>query len=230
LENVNHELKGVNLEKIKEWTKEYDVEEYECLIFAMLSKYKKVHDKCELTAKHCEVEVVTDNFIGFVDVILEDGEGNWWIADIKTAASYSPMLNSTLPFHPQLSLYASNYEVIAKNLGLDPDKYQGIRYRVTTKSRLIRKKEESNGEFIGRLLCSVKSLDIPIPKEAMDPEVISQVHQKIYNKIKSSKKENDYQPNYSQCLQFYKPCEYFSNCHGKTFSEVKTAMAVISSD
>lgn len=230
LEDTEHKLKGLTLAKVEQVCGDYEVDDYACMIFAMLSKYKSIHDKAGLEALYCEVAVETESFIGYIDVILIDSEGKWWIGDVKTAASFTDSLIPTLPHHPQLNLYASNYEHVAASLSLDPKKFQGCRYRLVTKSRLKRKDGESNGEFIGRLLKSVRAFDFPLPKETMSPGIIAGAHKEINRHIQKYKAIKYYIPNYSQCLQYYKPCEYFSQCHGCTFTEMKDKIEGLSSD
>jgi hypothetical protein len=235
LEDCKHELNGVSGEVVKAATAKYNLtEEYHFpLIFSMLSKYKAMHAKSGLKALACEIEIDTDKFYGFVDVVLENKDGSqWWIGDMKTAASYSPGIVPGLPLHPQLNLYAAHYMYIAGALDLDPQKFAGCRYRMTTKSKIIRKEGEDTPSYIGRLSKTIKSLDFILPKEIMNPDVIDHVHSEVFKYIEETKGKSDptlYPPNYSNCMQYFRPCAHWSQCHSGTYSSL-LALGCVSSD
>jgi hypothetical protein len=220
LEDTKHDVTGIKYAQVEKTAKGYDLdpEFHAPMIFAMLGAYKKVHDKAALRAIACEVEVETETFYGFVDAIFHDFSGKWWIADIKTAASYTPGLVPSLPKHQQLNLYAAHADVIAKMLGLEMADYGGIRYRVTTKSRIGRKAGEQLKDFIERLSKSVQSYDVVIPKEIMSPSDALEVHLDAFARVKS-KEENNFPRNYTSCYLFYRPCEFWSRCHGRKYSD-----------
>ncbi len=218
LEDCRHKLDGLSYESVKAATLAHDLgEETAPMIFAMAKAYKISHEKSGLRAIGFEVPIDTESFFGIADVILTDLEGNWWIGDLKTSAAYNPAIVPTFARHPQLSLYAANAEVIAKELNLDVSKFMGVRYRMVTKSKLIRKSSESLEGYIDRLGSSVKSLDFAIPKEMLSPKEVVEVHSTIREKIKS-KEESDYLRNHSNCMLYFRPCEYFSKCNGCNYS------------
>lgn len=232
LENTRHKLDGFTLQQCRDIVVgEFELleDQHLPLIFSMLKKYKIVHEKAGLKAIACEVEVSTDKFYGFVDVILQDSSGAWWIGDMKTAANYSRSLIPSLPRHPQLSLYAMHAAQIAKFLDLDPESYRGCRYRLTTKSKASKRLDEPIPKFIERLSSVVQSYDFILPKGVMAPDRVSVSHHMAKSFIDSHKEETSYMPNYGNCMAYFRPCEWWSQCHGKPFSEMMN-IEVIGSD
>jgi hypothetical protein len=185
----------------------------------MLRAYKSSHEKSKLKAVAFEVAIDTPEFYGIVDVVLEDEKGWWFIADVKTAASYNPAILPTLPMHPQLNLYAKHFSELAEIVGLDPKKYGGCRYRMVTKSKLVRKEGEELAEFLQRLGKTVKSFDILLSGMAPD---------NVYEVLKSAKEfidnnkgdESKFFRNYGSCFSYYRPCPYFSRCHSSQYTKM----------
>lgn len=219
LEETNHELDGVTFPQVKAWIAEFGVGDEALRIMAMLAVYKDMHKRAGLKVIACEIELDLPEFIGYIDAIMVDDEEQWWISDNKTAAMFSSNLIPTLPSHPQLNLYAKYADKIAEQLGLDMKNFGGCRYRVTTKSRLKRNKSETDKEYFDRLKTSISSKDIVIPFTYLDPDRIGEVHSKVFAFTKRNKKEEAYKCNYSNCLQYFKPCPWFSRCHKWNFSE-----------
>lgn len=225
LEDTRHYLKDLSYQTVLKVATDHAVADAAPMIFAMLSHYKAMHEASGLAVVACEVEVETKEFFGIVDVILKDLENNWWIGDMKTASSYNPAaLHPTLGRHPQLNLYAFHAAHIGASWGLEPNKYRGCRYRLTTKSKLIRKRDEELGAFIGRVSNVVKSYDFPVLKEAMDPEGIYDLHTRVREEIDiSGKLQANFLQNFGNCMQYYRPCDFWSACHGKNCSQMRGA-------
>ena len=215
--------------------KAFEVEEHEGMLKAMLLRYLQVHKKSGLRAIMCELSLSTPLFIGFIDVILiDDKTQEWWIADLKTAARYSPVTAAKLAQDTQLNLYCSFAQEIAETagLGLDFKKFMGARYRVTTKSALKRKITESFREHVLRTAKNVKSYDVIVPKEIMDPQGFFAEHKKLHAKtLRLRKGTLKPEMNRSYCDSFFKPCEFWSQCHGgKTYTECSTLLKAITTD
>lgn len=228
LEDHAHELKGVGLEAVKKVCAEFEVEGDEAImVAAMLSRYREVHEAAKLKAVACEVEIVTESFHGFVDVILQ-GPLGWWIADMKTAASYNPAILPTLPGNIQLNLYAAHAAVISEIGGLDLKAFRGCRYRVTTKSKLIRKATEDEKSYFGRVRSAVRSFDFAIPASILKTEQTLDTHLDVFKFIKKKRNAVNYPRNFGNCMNYNRPCEYFSQCHGFNFSAAPTLDTVAS--
>lgn len=224
LEDCRHDLNGVGYSKVLAtvWEHELDADVFTPMIYAMLSKYKIVHEKSGLRVKACEIEVRTEDFLGYVDVILED-ESGWWVGDLKTASAYYSNIAAGLFRHTQLNLYAAHAKLLADALGLDVGKFRGCRYRMTTKSKLVRKKDETTEAYVGRLQKSVKSVDFILPVEDMAPAETLASHNAALRFIRNNQDGAAYMPNYSNCQQYFKSCEFFSQCHGKEYTKVEVA-------
>lgn len=221
LEVTQHNLSGFSLDKIRAIVcGEYELSEHDHLpmIFAMLVKYKKVHDKSKLNTVACELILDLPDFYGIVDAIKSDNKGNWWICDMKTASSYQPNLIPSLPSHPQLNLYAWKSREIAAARNLDPAKFMGVRYLLTTKTKLVRKASEGFTDYVSRAVNAIKSLDFAIPKEALRPELVIKTHKLASEYIKKTEEEA-FSPNLGNCMSYHRPCEFWSRCHGNTFTE-----------
>ena len=218
-------------ELLEEAVKAYEVPESRGMIHAMLLRYLQVHQLSGLEVVHCEFELSTDMFVGYIDVILKDSNtGVWWIGDLKTAARYSDIKTAMLHKDVQLNLYSSFADDIAKYFNLDPSKFGGARYRVTTKSVLKRKVDESYAAHVKRTAKNVKSYDVIIPIEKMDPKGIFAEHKKLHkDSIKMREGKLKPSKNMSHCDSFFKPCEYWSQCYGCTYTECKESAEMLTS-
>lgn len=230
-EDVNHyiaNLSDTHLIGIIELY-ELDVAEYFPMLRAMLNAYGVVHDKSQLTVVACEQEIETPYFYGIVDVVLQDEKGAWWIGDLKTAASFTPSQTATLLSHPQLNLYAAHSPILASKLGLDISNFKGCRYRVTTKSKLKRKTGEMDEKYIGRLSESIRSIDFELPIERMIHRNVYQAHKQAYLEI-SKGQQGSYPQNFGNCFAYYRPCQFYSQCHGKMYSEIAEVKSISNVD
>jgi hypothetical protein len=189
------------------------------MIFAMLGKYKQTHLKSGLESLADEIELSTTRFLGYVDSVMVDKEGGWWIVDMKTAASFSQIIVPTLAHHPQLVLYSHHKSLIAAKLGLKLEDFRGCRYRLTTKTKLQHKDGEPISGYVKRCSLAIKSLDFIIPAAMVSDDGIITAHQMAVEHISRTQIRHSYACNYDSCTQWYRPCEYFSRCHGKEFSQ-----------
>jgi len=224
LENRKHQLSGLTLKEVALVAASEGIEDEEtwAMIYAMLGAYKKVFDKQGLKVAGCEVQLTSGNFMGFVDVVLHDDSGNWWIGDMKTVGVWSDSTIQTLPSHPQLNLYAKHRELVAYATGLDETKFMGVAYLATTKSRLKKKAKESLEEFIGRLSESVKSVWVFIPNSVLLIREVSDSHALAAGFIDSYSREEyegKFVRNYGNCMAYFKPCQFYSRCHTRLFTE-----------
>lgn len=209
----------------------FGVEDKKGMLNAMLLRYLQVHKKSGLSVVECEFELKTDDFIGYIDAIMKDDNGLWWIVDLKTASRYSPITQARLTKDVQLNLYSYFAPKIAEYYELDPKKFAGARYRVTTKSDLTKKVTESYADHVRRTAKNVKSYDIVIPIELMNPEEFMQEHEDLKFKADMMRKGlEEPTKNRSYCDSFFRPCEYWSQCHGKTYSESQELLEIIASD
>lgn len=201
------------------------------LVHAMLIQYWRLREKQDFEAVACEYKIDDKNVIGYVDLIEKRPDGSWTISDLKTAASFYDSKIPELANDRQLNLYGSYYKKIAKEYGLDPDKFLGCRYLVTTKSKAVQQKKESYTQYVMRLVekKSVKSTSVFIPKELMNYEGAKKEHLELYKRSMQIRdgKGAKAKKNYTYCQAFFRPCQYFSQCHNMTFSEYQESNKII---
>jgi hypothetical protein len=223
LEDFKHNLKGFTFQNCSDICATFDIEDVDtiCLIFAMLGKYKQVHELTNLSVVACELEISTPLFFGVVDVVMYEPNVGFWIVDIKTAGSWTENTAITASSHTQLNIYSRYAEEIAHAVNLPNTPFAGCRLRVTTKSRLGRKTDESNAKYIERLIAGTKSLDIIVPKETMIIETVAKAHEETSKSIMSAKPEDiaKFPCNFGNCFSYFKPCNHYSRCHGKNYTD-----------
>lgn len=220
-EDTLHDISKLSDDHLKGIIELYQLEvsEYFPMLKAMLQVYGRTHKASGLSVVACEVEVETPFFFGIVDVVLKDDKtGEWWIGDLKTAATYTPSQDATLLSHPQLNLYLAHAKFLASKLELDISKLKGCRYRVTTKTKIKRKLNEEDGAYVARLMMSVKSLDFVLPVDRMIHKAVFAAYKESYLEI-SKGESGRYPQNFGNCFAYYKSCPYWSKCHGRTYSE-----------
>ena len=203
------------------------------MIRAMIKKYLKLYNKCGLKVIAVEVEISTDDFVGYVDSVMVDRFQNWWIIDLKTAARLDGSLLSRLARDQQLNLYAFYVPFIAEKLGLDPEMFAGCRFHITTKCQIKLNKKEKEHDFYLRCYEKVESFDIGIPKKDLAPEDTHDRVMKILTEVRKmpGMDINLVPQSFNNCFDFFKPCPYFSNCHnGKTFTAAADHFNIYNSD
>ena len=198
------------------------------MIMAMYRKYKELHLKSGLKCEIPELAVKDGRFVGYVDGIMSDEKG-WWIEDTKTAGSLRRDLRERLPVDPQLNIYA--HKVLKMNLeGFPADKFLGTRYRVVLKSKATvqphdKKKAVAENRsvfevFSDRMYKSIKAYEFIVPAKAMHHEAEGREFERLQRRQASiwngTRKPHQ---NLTYCDSYYKPCEWFSQCHGRNYTD-----------
>jgi hypothetical protein len=226
LENTKHNLNGFTFSDCISVCAEFDVVEEDtvAMVFSMLTRYKRVHEKTNLKVAACEVTIDLPLFFGVVDAILYDDEAGWWICDLKSAGSLPESTIRSANSHAQLCIYSQYHKEIAAAVGISNIPFLGCRLRITTKSRITRKSGEEIGEYIKRMSAGTRSIDIVVPKEVMNIANISFIHEQTANKILTAKPEDidSYPCNFGNCFSYFRPCTHYSRCHGKNYTEQPT--------
>ena len=198
-------------------------EEDKGLVHAMVLQYLRLRKGSGFVAVACEYRIEHPDIIGFIDLVeVHEDTGDWYISDLKTAKTFYDSKIAELPSNPQLCLYASFYQEIAEKYGLDPDKFRGCRYLVCTKSSAKQQPKEDYAGYVMRMVDKklVKAVFITIPRELMR---ITETREDIIRLHKRTMEiRNGATPirNYTYCNSFFRPCDYFSKCHGKESSEM----------
>lgn len=202
-------------------------EDLMALIHAMAYKYVKLHKQSGLEVIACEAKIETPQFLGYVDVVLKEADGSWWIGDLKTAGRLGDDLLSRLHYDNQLNLYSNFHGMIAEQLKLELEKFKGARYRATTKPRLKRRAGESYQAYVTRLYESVQSVDIIIPLEKMRPAEAWEDFVESFEKTERLRSGVEKpKKNFSYCHNYFRPCEYWSQCYGDTFTALKESLTI----
>lgn len=221
LEDTMHRPEPINEVTLKEIAINHNVMSEYFLLHAMLSRYLTMHGASELEAVKCELQISSPTVMGYIDVLLVDTTLNeWWIGDMKTAARVDNYTVAKLPFDYQLNLYASFAEKIESLIPeLQGKRFAGCRYRVTTKTRISKKANESEEVFSSRVRGSIDSFDIVVPKEVLHIEEIESLHKEMYESAEELRLGRAPKKNVGACNNYFRPCEFWSQCHGATFSE-----------
>ena len=202
------------------------------MILAMCYRYMNLHARSGLTVVVCEIRVGNEGVVGYIDAVMIDRNGYWWIVDLKTAAMLNNFLLSRLGNDPQLNLYAYFAPDVAADLRLDLEKFRGVRYRVTTKTRKVPKKQETTDSFMKRIYKEdIESFDIGIPVEELDPEGTYARFMELRGRVERTwlSKEEDVPQNFGNCESYRRPCPYWSRCYGDTFTGAARTRAIFDS-
>lgn len=180
--------------------------------------YAKLRAKYPVTVVAVEKEIVSDNFLGYIDAIVSDDNG-WYILDLKTAATINERKASQLHRDLQLNLYAAHINQIE----LDPDQFRGCLYNVVQKSKQKRYSDEKLTEYAERV--GATCVEFFIPKEKLNIQAAVEMHAD-YHDIATDLEgivEESYVPqNFGYCESFFKPCEFWSRCYGNKHDEFVT--------
>lgn len=192
------------------------------LAHAMALKLIRLHKRMGLKVLAVEQEIQTPEFIGYIDAVMADPMGKWWIVDVKTWKSLPAL--EPLYRDPQLTLYASYVSLLAESLKLNLADFAGVRWRVATKSTAQQKSGEEYGAFIQRLVDKhIRAYDIAIPFEHLDTESRLTDHRRLHDRaMKLASGEATALKNFGHCMNYFTPCAYFSRCHGKNFSDTRS--------
>jgi len=195
---------------------EFNVDPTErALLTAMLDNYVKVHKASGLKVVKCELQLSTPIYLGYIDFVAQ-GENGWWIGDNKTAGRHDPNLLPRLHRDPQVAIYSRFADEIANALKLTGP-FLGFRYRQSIKSKA--------GTPSG-LAKGTPTYDIEIPAAIIDTDLawsnFLEAHQltnELHNGLAPKR-------NYNACFDYFRPCEFFSACHGCLHSEGNPAIKI----
>jgi hypothetical protein len=166
-----------------------------------------------------ELEIITDEWVMYVDAVLDDGTW-WYISDVKTTGKpFDPTMRTKLIIDPQMVLYAKYAYVIAEKLGLDIEKFYGINYREIEKPRERPSKTnpESWEQFTQR--CASKTREIDISKhQLLTTEVLQSLNAALID-ARMIRTTEDAPQNTRSCKDMGHVCPFYSRCYGKTYTE-----------
>jgi hypothetical protein len=187
------------------------------LLTVMLKKYVEFRKVSGIKVIKCELALGTSMYTGYIDYIAIQGN-NWYIGDLKTAGRHDENILSQLPLDPQLNLYANFADDLYIAVPALKDKtFAGCLYSQVIKS----KAQTYNGLDKG-----VKVIETVVPAESMDPSLVWSLFNEVHNRAIELHKGEAPRKNLSACFNYFSPCPYFSQCHGKTFTDNKTKVKV----
>lgn len=223
IEQTEHKYPKRIVPYLKACTENEDIlleKDHYALIVGMVYSYTKYHAKSGLSIVAIEESIEDEKFNGHIDAIMKDKKDRWWICDNKTFAYFSPSQVSQFANHIQMNLYSYFAPQLAEEHDLDMNKFMGCRLFITTKPRVKRKKDETIGEMAERLKELCATWDVEIPISNMDPNLHMYLHDKLHTRsIKLRTGNTAPSRNYDYCMSYFRPCQYWSNCHGSTYSE-----------
>lgn len=158
-----------------------------------------------LPEAECEVELLTDNFVGYIDRLVylftdDKGIKHYEIWDYKYAnpKSFEKYLSS-----PQLSLYKTYFEETHDNCVVD-----ALRYVLIPKVNIRQGKNETLYEFRKRLMEQLEASEIKVIEAPFDKESIPQFQEccKTLNSVE------DFPKNPSRLCDWCEYKEYCQSC------------------
>lgn len=187
------------------------------LLTVMLKKYVEYRNKSGIKVIKCELPLATSHYSGFIDYIAVQGN-KWYIGDLKTTGRHDANILSQLPLDPQLNLYAhfaeDLYIAVPSLVGKE---FAGCLYTQIVKSKATTVKGLESG---------VKVIEMVVPVEVMNPAMIWSLFNEVHDRALELHRGEVPRKNLSSCFNYFSPCPYFSQCHGKTFTDNSTKVKV----
>lgn len=223
-EHTNHEARLFTPDILTRAAFEGQVNGENCTkVFACLKSYYQLHAASKLKCIGVELEIGNEEYIGYIDAIMADANGNWWIVDLKTSGMVVESLFARLHMDTQLNLYAAFAYQVADKLKVPLEKFAGCRYRVVSKPRTVPKAGEGYESYAAR--ANVETYDVEVPLDVLNPrEALEEI---LDGRAKAKEiTVTNCKKNRANCIFYNRPCEYFSQCHGKTYTECVAATKV----
>jgi hypothetical protein len=180
--------------------------------------YARLRDKYPVRLLAAEKEIQSDNFLGYIDAIVEDDDG-WYILDLKTAAMINERKAAQLHRDLQLNLYVAQLH----QLELDPFAFRGCLYNVVQKSKQKRYSNEKFTEYAER--ANTQCVEFFIPHQKMNIQAAIEMHERyhiIAEQLHGNIEDHEVPQNFGYCESFFKPCEFWSKCYGNKHDDFVT--------
>jgi hypothetical protein len=227
LELTSHEAKNFSAVNFEGIIKSYESLDYIAdggRIAALLRNYWLLHGQIPLFVAACELRLDLDKTTAVIDAIAVDkASGEWWIVDLKTTGMIDATLPARISRDPQLNHYAACAPSIAKLMNLDLRRFAGVRYREGFKCRVEPKDNETFEKYTARVQPNSKIREIVVASQDLKiPEVWESFMLAFETATRLTNEANAGRCNYNSCLKWGRPCEYFSQCYGRTFTEAQS--------
>ena len=111
----------------------------------------------------------------------------------------------------------SNLLELVQELALEGKRFAGCLYSQTLKSKAGTMKGLESG---------VKVIEMFIPVEVMNPDMIWSLFNEVHNRATELHAGEAPRKSLASCMAYFQACPYFSSCHGGLFSENKNKVHV----
>jgi len=182
------------------------------LLTIMLKKYVEFRKASGIKVIKCELQLGTSMFTGYIDFVAIQGN-KWFIGDLKTAGRHDESILSRLALDPQLNLYAS----FADDLYIAVPDLVGKEFAGCLYTQVIKSKAGT----IAGLEKGCKVYETFVPVEVMNPQEMMSLFSDVHDRAVELHQGAVPKKNFSSCFNYFQPCQYFSQCYGKTFTENK---------
>lgn len=183
------------------------------LLTMMLKKYVEFRKASGIKVVKCELALGTSNFNGYIDAIAIQGN-RWFILDLKTAARHDESILSRLALDPQLNLYA----YFASEIDIAVPQVKDLEFAGCLYTQVIKSKATTPSG----LEKGVKVYETFVPIEAMDPQEMWSIFSDVHDRAVELHQGAVPKKNFASCFNYFSPCQYWSQCYGKTFTDNKT--------
>jgi hypothetical protein len=180
--------------------------------------YARLREKYPVRVIAVEKEISSDNFLGFIDAIVEDDTG-WFILDLKTAATINERKAAQLHKDLQLNLYTAHIHQIE----LDPTAFRGCLYNVVQKTKQKRLSSEKFTEYAERV--NAQCVEFFVPNQKLNVRAAVEMHERYHDiaeQLHGNIEDFEVPQNFGYCESFFKPCEYWSKCYGNKHDDFVT--------
>jgi hypothetical protein len=200
-------------------------------IAALLRNYWVMHAASGLKCCKCELRLDLEKTTAVIDAIMEDALGRWWIVDLKTTGMMDATLPARIARDPQLNHYAACKDAIAMLLDLDPAAFAGVRYREGFKARTEPKAGETFTAYTERVQPSSKVREIIVQRDMLAVADVWEAFAEAWDNADRLRQAvlagaSQGRCNFNACLKWNRPCEFFSQCYGRTFTEAQSSAIV----
>ena len=202
-------------------------------VYLMYREYIKMHIASGLDVVCCEIAVGDPkDFVGYIDAIMQDTVGRWWICDLKTAGRWDTSLPPRLLRDAQLATYQYYIDQVCEQTGLLPNMFAGCLYRTMVKPAIVAKPHEVGpqgnwGSYYDRVVSDkvwTTEVEVMIPDTFVQGE--KEQRDALTIAARDVLRSGCPSKNTRVCLDYMRPCPFYSQCYGMSWNEALNAVKV----
>lgn len=204
-------------------------------VHLMYKEYIKMHRVSGLGVVCCELPIGEDipgGFVGYIDAIMHDNIGRWWICDLKTCGRWDTSLPPRLLMDPQLAAYQYYAPQICEKTGLDIKMFAGSLYRSMVKPSIVAKPQETGPlgdwqSYYSRVISDkvwTTEVDVKIPDAFVQAEKLQR--DALTEGARNVLRDGCPAKNTRMCLDYMRPCPFYSKCYGMSWNDALNRMQV----